>query len=241
MNTPFFEILKYALISTFGIIVGCLISLYFTPSEKLRSFLLHFAAGIIFSVVAVEILPDIVHRNIPKDIIIGFSLGVLTMILVKNFSDKMEEKHSGEATLPWGLLIAGGVDEFLDGLLVGIGFVAGHKEGILLSIGLAIEVFVFSLAVTSSLRNKRISKGKTFMAMASMGLLFLIGVGLGTTLLSQLSGNWLEMILSFGLAALLYLVTEELLTEAHEMKESPWMTSAFFAGFLLFLIIGMVS
>lgn len=241
MNTPFFEIFKYALISTFGIIAGCLISLNFTPSEKLRSFLLHFAAGIIFSIVAVEILPDIVHRNIPIDIIIGFSLGVLTMILVKSFSDKMEEKHSEEATLPWGLLIAGGVDEFLDGLLVGIGFAAGHKEGILLSIGLAIEVFVFSLAVTSSLRNKRISKGKTFMAMASMALLFLIGVGLGTTLLSQLSGNWLEMILSFGLAALLYLVTEELLTEAHEMKESPWMTSAFFAGFLLFLIIGMVS
>lgn len=240
MNTPIIEILKYALISTFGIILGCLIALYFTPSDKLRAFLLHFAAGIIFAVVAVEILPDIVHRNIPIDIIIGFSLGVLTMALVKSFSEKMEDKHSAETTLPWGLLIAGGVDELLDGLLVGIGFAAGRKEGILLTIGLSIEVFVFSLAVTSSLRNKKISKGKTFIAMASMALLFLIGVGLGTTLLSQLSGNWLEMILSFGLAALLYLVTEELLTEAHEIKETPWMASAFFVGFLLFLIIGVV-
>jgi ZIP family zinc transporter len=132
------------------------------------------------------------------------------------------------------------VDEFIDGLLIGIGFIAGQKEGILLTVALAVEVFVFSLAVTSTLRNKNISKGKTFLIMASMAMLFLIGTMLGATLLSNLTANWLEIILSFGLAALLYLVTEELLTEAYEMKESPWLTSAFFVGFLLFLIIGIV-
>ena len=46
--------------------------------------------------------------------------------------------------------------------------------------------------------------------------------------------------LSFGLSALLFLVTEGLLTEAHEEKETFWHTSAFFGGFLLFLILGMV-
>jgi len=46
-------------------------------------------------------------------------------------------------------------------------------------------------------------------------------------------------VLSFGLAALLFLVTEELLTEAHEGPESPWLTSSFFLGFLVFLLLGM--
>jgi ZIP family zinc transporter len=36
-------------------------------------------------------------------------------------------------------------------------------------------------------------------------------------------------------------VTEELLTEAHEVPETPLITSSFFAGFLVFLILGMIA
>ena len=74
-----------------------------------------------------------------------------------------------------------------------------------------------------------------------MGALFLFGTVLGATLLSGMSQEITELVLSFGLAALLYLVTEELLMKAHEEKESPLITSAFFVGFLFFLILGMVS
>jgi ZIP family zinc transporter len=48
-------------------------------------------------------------------------------------------------------------------------------------------------------------------------------------------------VLSFGLAALLFLVTEELLIEAHEETETPLLTLSFFVGFLLFLLLGMVA
>ena len=43
--------------------------------------------------------------------------------------------------------------------------------------------------------------------------------------------------LAFGLIALLYLVTEELLVEAHETPDRPWVTAMFFAGFLLLLTL----
>ncbi len=76
---------------------------------------------------------------------------------------------------------------------------------------------------------------------AGLASLILIGSLAGATILQQLSKETLEAVLSFGLAALLYLVTEELLVEAHEEPETPLITSAFFAGFLLFLILGMIS
>ncbi|WP_245573594.1 hypothetical protein [Curvibacter lanceolatus] len=41
--------------------------------------------------------------------------------------------------------------------------------------------------------------------------------------------------LAFGLIALFYLVTEELLIEAHETPDCPWVTAMFFAGFLALL------
>lgn len=47
--------------------------------------------------------------------------------------------------------------------------------------------------------------------------------------------------LSFGSAALLYLVTEELLVEAHEAGETTFAPSMFFAGFLLFLLLGLLD
>ncbi len=43
--------------------------------------------------------------------------------------------------------------------------------------------------------------------------------------------------LAFGLVALLYLVTAEVLVEAHETPDKPWITAMFFAGFLLLLLL----
>ena len=49
----------------------------------------------------------------------------------------------------------------------------------------------------------------------------------------------MEVVLSFGAAALLYLVTAELLREAHEERESTSATAMFFVGFVVFLVVGM--
>jgi ZIP family zinc transporter len=43
--------------------------------------------------------------------------------------------------------------------------------------------------------------------------------------------------LAFGLIALLYLVTEELLVEAHEQPDSPLITAMSFVGLLALLMI----
>ncbi len=55
----------------------------------------------------------------------------------------------------------------------------------------------------------------------------------------KLSDGAMEIVLSFGAAALLYLVTEELLYEVHEESETSMGTALFFVGLLDFLIIGM--
>ena len=96
------------------------------------------------------------------------------------------------------------------------------------------------LATAVELRQEGFGKVRAVGIVAGLALALLLGAGVGTTVLSGATGNLLEIVLSFGLAALLFLVTEELLTEAHEEEESPWLTSAFFVGFLLFLILGMV-
>jgi len=43
--------------------------------------------------------------------------------------------------------------------------------------------------------------------------------------------------LAFGAVVLMYLVTEELLVEAHKAAETAWAPSVFFVGFFVYLVI----
>ena len=71
--------------------------------------------------------------------------------------------------------------------------------------------------------------------------LMIVGAGLGWTLLADASVHTLAGLLSFGCAALLFLVTEELLIEAHESADTAVTTTMFFVGFLTFLLLGMLE
>lgn len=237
-------ILIYALIPVVSIVIGGVVGLIKKPSGAFNSAVLHFAAGVVFSVVAVELLPDIVKEHAPIEVAIGFSLGIVTMLLVKYYSEKLEEKSEGISlvnALPMGLLTALGIDLLVDGLLLGVGFTAGNKEGIMLSAALALEIFALGLAFALTCKKNNISPKRTLITLTILGLIFFVGALLGITLLVGLPKEMLELVLSFGLAALLFLVTEELLTKAHEEKETLLQTSMFFIGFLLFLLIGMVA
>jgi ZIP family zinc transporter len=238
------EVYLYALIPVISILIGGLLGLHTKITRAFRSSVLHFAGGVVFSVVAVELLPDIIKNHRPIEVGIGFSLGIIAMLLIKFFAEKIETKDEGsnnQNVLPMGLLIALGIDLLIDGLLLGVGFAAGNLEGILLSVALALETFSLGLAVVMACVNSNITKQKNLLILLVLGLLFFAGAILGITLLAGLSQEWLELVLAFGLAALLFLVVEELLTEAHEEKETAFQTSMFFIGFLIFLIIGMIA
>ncbi|ELY1978435.1 ZIP family metal transporter [Flavobacterium psychrophilum] len=238
------EVLVYALIPFVSILAGGIVGLIRKPSGAFRSAVLHFAGGVVFSVVAVELLPDIIKKHKPIEVGIGFSLGIIAMLAIKYFAEKVESKsevNKVSNALPMGLLIVLGIDLVIDGLLLGVGFAAGNTEGILLSVALALETFALGLAVLVALSTSNISAKKTILILTILGCCFLIGSLLGITFLSSLSQEWLELVLSFGLAALLFLVIEELLTEAHEEKETLLQTSMFFIGFLIFLLIGMIA
>ncbi|WP_395048062.1 ZIP family metal transporter [Flavobacterium sp.] len=241
--TTISEVYLYALIPVISILMGGVAGLFTMPSGAFKSSVLHFAGGVVFSVVAVELLPDIIKFHKPIEVAIGFGLGIFTMLIVKYFAEKIEAKQEGKITknaLPMGLLVALGIDLAIDGLLLGVGFAAGNTEGILLSVALALETFSLGLAVVLACKNYQFTKQKNILILFILGLIFFVGAILGITLLSHLSQEWLELVLSFGLAALLFLVTEELLIEAHEEKETLLQTAMFFVGFLIFLLIGMI-
>jgi ZIP family zinc transporter len=206
-------------------------------------------------VVAVELLPEIQRRALVWDVVLGFGLGVMTMLAVDRILDRIRGDDDDNtdtpiessantsppraARIPASLLVAVAIDFLLDGLLLGVGFAAGARIGILLALAEAAEQLSVGLALAGELRTAGMSRGRILGTISALGALVFLSAVAGATVLSGLPAGAMEVVLSFGAAALLYLVTEELLREAHEEHESTSGTAMFFAGFLLFLVIGM--
>ncbi|WP_431199585.1 ZIP family metal transporter [Mucilaginibacter sp. P19] len=241
--TQFEKEILFTLIPVMLLLAGGTLAIFRNASSAFKSMTLHFAAGVVFSVVAVELLPDMIKIHDPVMIVIGFIVGIAAMLIVKQVTEKIEateENSAVKGTLPWAALAAVGIDLLIDGILLGIGFAAGQKEGTLLAFALALECFSLGIAVVTTIRSGTQSKPKLYQVLVGLGLVFLIGAVAGLFLLHNAPEKLMEFILSFGAAALLYLVTEELLVEAHEEKDSPVYTALFFAGFLIFLVLGII-
>ena len=243
-------VLLYALVPVAFTVVGAATGAYWPALRRARSHVLHLAAGVVFAVIAVELLPEILRRALVRDVVLGFASGIGTMLVVDRVLDRIRggdddddesTRAHGEARATVGLtlLAAVGIDFLLDGLLLGVGFAAGARIGILLALAEAAEQLSVGLALSGELLAAGVARLRVVAIVSALGSLVFLSAVLGATVLSGLTGGAMEAVLSFGLAALLYLVTEELLREAHEERESATGTAMFFLGFLIFLVIGM--
>ncbi|MBF9252225.1 transporter [Pontibacter sp. 172403-2] len=230
------QVILYASIAAAALLIGGVLSIIRTPGAKLQGAILHFAAGVIFSVVAVELLPDIMAKHNTLEIVIGFGTGVLLMLAIQYFLEpKKEQEASGGFPIAFMVII--GIDLLIDGVLMGIGFATSQEAGVLLAVALSVELLSLGMATSTTLGSSGASRKIKILSILGLSVLVLDSALVSATLLSGISDAYLEVILSFGLAALLFLVTEELLIEAHENKQTPLLTAAFFAGFLLFMLL----
>lgn len=252
--------LVYSLFPVVATVIGAMIAAYWPTVARWRSYTLYFAAGVVFSVVSVELLPEIMRRSLIEYIVLGFALGVTAMFAVRKLTERMATPAGAESSVaniadvsvsgnagrefagspdnPAALLVAVGVDFVLDGLLLGIGFAAGAHIGLLLALAETAEQFAVGVALVGELRQAGASARRAWVTAAVLSLLVFVSAIGGATVLSRMPDRAFEAVLSFGLASLLFLVTEELLAEAYEEPRTARATAMFFAGFLLFLVIG---
>lgn len=222
------QALVFTLIPVTAVLLGSLVAVTRRPSEAFVSAMQHLAAGVVFAAAAVEILPQVMHEGSPIATFIGGAIGIIVMLSLKAIE--------GRAKGPIAMLGAVGVDILIDGLVLGLAFVANGKAGILLTIALTLEVLFLGLTVTTELGERIRSKARIVAITVGIALLLPIGAALATPV-ALLPPVVIAGFLSFGLMALLYLVTEELLVEAHEKPDTPLISAMFFIGFLGLLLV----
>jgi ZIP family zinc transporter len=239
MNTHEIQIMTIPALVALG---GGILAAVWSPNHQMRSLIQHFAAGVVLAALAVELLPSIGQEHAPALFLVSsFALGSLFMYGLKLWTMRLEHRASIKGTaaagLSIGLLLATFIDVATDGFIIGAGFAAGGETGIILALGLSVELLFLGIALASE-------------ATVGWRIIAISGALGGTVLISSLIGNFMltgashaviGSALAFSAAALLYLVTEELLMEAHAVEEKPISTLVLFGGFLSFWCIQLMG
>jgi len=244
VNGDLAQVLPYALGAAAMGIAGGVLSAFWAPGPLVRSYIQHLAAGLVAAAVAVELIPRVqeMHGS-PAPILTGFAAGALLMIAIKWFNQKMAEdrKSRSGGEVPYSLTAAAALDTGVDGMVIGTGFAVSPEMGAILTLALALELAFLTMSVGASLRKEGVGRGPTIAVTLGVTAMLFAGVLLASFVLRDASPTVQATALSFGAAALLYLVAEELLVESREVEESLLSVGLLFAGFLGIFAIELCS
>ena len=184
---------------------------------------------------------------------VGFLLGIAFLLamdhLVPHLHMGCEEpeglKSSWKKTTM--LVLAVTLHNIPEGMAVGVVF-AGMLQGeelitltgaFALSLGIAIQNFPEGAIISLPLKSEGFGSGKAFLYGAASGIVEPIGAAL-TVLLAAYITPVLPYLLSFAAGAMIYVVVEELIPEAHLGEHSHTGTASVMAGFLVMMLLDVL-
>jgi ZIP family zinc transporter len=213
----------------------------FHPGHRLRGMIAHLVGGLVLGTAAADLMPAASRSGHPLALALGFCLGFSLLLVINAVLKEPELPSDGERARPLAILLLPFlVDSLIDGLVVGISSEA-TSNGWIIPIAVALEMGLAALGV-GTLLGRGAGRWRSSLAGVVMGLAYLCGLGVSQWLGDWLRGSALTGLLAFGTAALIYLVVEEVMKEAHADGEddSGVVNLAFFIGLLVVWLLDSV-
>ena len=226
-------------------------------TPKFRQIFLGFAAGIMIAAAVWSLLIPAMEEAETAGVVewlpimLGFALGVLFLLsldhLIPHLHPFTNQREGGKRSSKRSALILSAIilHNIPEGIAVGLSFalVAGHNgsaaayaPAIALAIGIGIHNFPEGATISLLFRQEGASTLKSFLWGCLAG-----AVDLFFAVLTIFFAAWLlpamPWLLAFAAGAMLYVVVEELIPEAHMGAHSHMGTLAVMAGFLLMMAL----
>ncbi len=198
------------------------------PTNRSVSFLLGFAGGIMFAIVAVDLFPEAVdHSNF-----VVASMGLLLGFLILDLLSKFFSKYiRAEEYIQTGILLGVGIalHNFPEGLAIGAGYVATIELGWGLALVMALHNFPEGLSMATPMNIGGWSSTKIFIATLLPGIPMGLGAFCGS-IIGHVSPIFLAITLGFAGGAMLYLTIFELLPSSYQFNYAIESTFGVIAG-----------
>ena len=181
----------------------------------------------------------------------GFILGGLFLMLLDGLLPHLHPGSDHPEGLPARLrrttmvVLAVTLHNIPEGMAVGLSFAIAAQEGgalagaIALALGMALQNFPEGAAVSLPMRSQGVSRGRSFLCGAASGVVEPI-FGLLTVLVAGSVAPIMPWILSFAAGAMIYVVVEELIPEAHLGEHSHAGTVSVMTGFLVMMLLDVL-
>lgn len=128
-------------VQRFGGVIGACLKVH---SNKILSFVLEFAAGLMTAIICFDLIPEALEFSNIGGCIVGIMIGIVVMIICDeliNHINFAKKNISNNTLFKTGMIICVGlaVHNFPEGLAIGSGFDASTTLGLSLAIAIAIH------------------------------------------------------------------------------------------------------
>ena len=225
-------------------------------SPKWNTVLLGFAGGVMIAASVWSLLIPAIEDSASWDqwrfvpALVGLLLGVVFMVLVDKLVPHFhtgtgeEEGLRSGLTKPTKMFLAMTIHNVPEGLAVGVAFggaaLIGTQEAFLgalgLAIGIAIQNFPEGAAVSLPMSSQLGSKHKAFLYGAFSGIVEPVAALAGYFLATAIAGA-MPWLLSFAAGAMLFVVVEDLIPDAHLAEHPHLGTYGIMAGFAVMMVL----
>ena len=234
--SQFWLVVGLAALPALANLAGGLAAEVLDVSGRALSLALHLAGGIVLAVVGLELMPEALDTAQPWVPLLAFVLGGVAFIGLDRAIGWVQGRLGGSDEEAGALAIFGGVslDLFSDGVMIGTGTVIDPALGLLLALGQMPADLPEGFAAVATLRKAGISRLRRLLLAAGFALPIFAGAALGFLALRDAPEVLTLSVLALTAGALVSVVVEEMITEAHEGDTSQLGPVFLTAGFALF-------
>ena len=255
--------LLYALIGTgftcLATVLGAGTVFFFRKdlSASTQRIFLGFAAGVMIAASVWSLLipamdmAEEMGQNVLLPVGGGFLLGGAFLMLLDGLMPHLHIGSKDPEGLPAKLgrstmvVLAVTLHNIPEGMAVGLAFAIAAQEGgavagaVALALGMGLQNFPEGAAISLPLRSEGAGKKKAFLCGALSGVVEPV-FGLLTVLVAGAITPIMPWILSFAAGAMIYVVVEELIPEAHLGEHSHVGTASVMSGFLVMMLLDVL-
>lgn len=235
----FLLILLFSLLPALGTFAGGVAAELFKLNRTNLSLALHVAAGIILSVISIELMPQILKADTPWIVILAFIAGGLFFITIDHLINFVQGRlgNLNQSTTAWAIFFGVAIDSFTDGILIGAGSLIDLQIGLLVALGVVSADIPEGFATIAAFKERGIKRHLRILLNLFASLPVLLGAAAGYWLIKGQPVIVEYGVLAFTAGILLTVTAEEIIPESHKNGEARLAALVLIGGFALFALI----
>src|SRR5919112_449754 len=250
-----FESLVWGFIASIPLLLGSLVASFVSLPKSIIATIMAFGSGVLIAALAFSLIEEAfsLSQSIPP-VIIGFALGGLSYtaanyILTKRSKGQVRRRKSshgdhaggGKEASGLSLLVGSVMDNIPENMALGISLVTGGAVNIVLIAAIFLSNFPEGLSSAQGMRSNGRSK-KYIVSLWSVAVVIgTISSVIGFAFLSNTSPSTISIAISFAAGAILVMLAESMIPEAHAEGGSSRIGIATMAGFAIAFILGRLE